>query len=163
MLRSLRAAVYVGDTPPDITAGTSAGARAIGVATGSFTAAELRRAGAEMLLGTLEEFPAWYHGLGDYAAATPQARRRLAHQLLRVVMTPVTGSYHGPSAALAGMAPIACLRTMASVAGPPSTAWRNSRFCALARATRRLSPVACRLSRGAGTFSGGYAPYLSWW
>ena len=64
VLRSLRAAVYVGDTPPDITAGISAGARAIGVATGSFTAAELRRAGAELVLGTLEEFPAWYHGLG---------------------------------------------------------------------------------------------------
>ena len=64
VLRSLRAAVYVGDTPPDITAGISAGARAIGVTTGSFTAAELRRGGAELVLGTLEEFPAWYHGLG---------------------------------------------------------------------------------------------------
>jgi hypothetical protein len=30
------------------------------VATGSFTAAELRRAGAELVLGTLESFPAWY-------------------------------------------------------------------------------------------------------
>jgi phosphoglycolate phosphatase len=64
VLRSLRAAVYVGDTPPDITAGISAGARAIGVATGSFTPAELRRAGAELVLGTLEEFPAWYQGIG---------------------------------------------------------------------------------------------------
>jgi phosphoglycolate phosphatase len=64
VLRSLRAAVYVGDTPPDITAGISAGARAIGVATGSFTAAELRLAGAELVLGTLEAFPAWYQGLG---------------------------------------------------------------------------------------------------
>jgi phosphoglycolate phosphatase len=63
VLRSLRAAAYVGDTPPDITAGLSAGVRAIGVATGSFTAAELRRAGAELVLGTLEEFPAWYQGL----------------------------------------------------------------------------------------------------
>jgi phosphoglycolate phosphatase len=64
VLRSLSAAVYVGDTPPDITAGVSAGVRAIGVATGSFTSAELRRAGAELVLGTLEEFPAWYQGLG---------------------------------------------------------------------------------------------------
>ena len=64
VLRTLGAVVYVGDTPPDVTAGISAGARAIGVATGSFTPAELRSAGAELVLGTLEEFPAWYHGLG---------------------------------------------------------------------------------------------------
>jgi phosphoglycolate phosphatase len=63
VLRSLGAAAYVGDTPPDITAGLSAGVRAIGVATGSFSAAELRRAGAELVLGTLAEFPAWYQGL----------------------------------------------------------------------------------------------------
>ena len=62
VLRSLGAAAYVGDTPPDIAAGLSAGVRAIGVATGSFSAAELRRAGAELVLGTLEEFPAWYQG-----------------------------------------------------------------------------------------------------
>jgi phosphoglycolate phosphatase len=64
VLRSLKAAVYVGDTPPDITAGVSAGVHAIGVATGSVTAAELRHAGAELVLGTLEAFPAWYQGLG---------------------------------------------------------------------------------------------------
>jgi phosphoglycolate phosphatase len=64
VLRGIKAAVYVGDTPPDITAGVSAGVRAIGVATGSFTVAELRRAGAELVLGTLEAFPAWYEGLG---------------------------------------------------------------------------------------------------
>ena len=46
-----------------LAAGLSAGVRAIGVATGSFTAAELRRAGAELVLGTMEEFPAWYQGL----------------------------------------------------------------------------------------------------
>ena len=63
VLRRLSAAAYVGDTPPDITAGVSAGVRAVGVATGSFTAAELRRAGADLVLGTLEEFPAWYQGL----------------------------------------------------------------------------------------------------
>ncbi|MGH3249534.1 MAG: HAD family hydrolase [Trebonia sp.] len=65
VLRHLKAAVYIGDTPPDVAAGVSAGVRAIGVATGSFTAAQLRHAGAELVLGTLEAFPAWYQGLGD--------------------------------------------------------------------------------------------------
>jgi phosphoglycolate phosphatase-like HAD superfamily hydrolase len=64
VLRGLWAAVYVGDTPPDITAGISAGVRAIGVATGSFTAAELHRAGTELALDTLEAFPACYQGRG---------------------------------------------------------------------------------------------------
>jgi phosphoglycolate phosphatase len=63
VLRALKAAVYVGDTPPDIIAGVAAGVRAVGVATGSFTAAELRHAGADLVLGTLEAFPAWYQGL----------------------------------------------------------------------------------------------------
>src|SRR5580692_2042582 len=64
VLRGLGAAAYVGDTPPDIMAGVSAGVRAVGVATGSFTAAELRHAGADLVLGTLEAFPAWYQGQG---------------------------------------------------------------------------------------------------
>jgi phosphoglycolate phosphatase len=63
VLRSIRAAVYVGDTPPDIAAGIAAGVRAIGVETGSFTAADLRRAGAEVVLETLEAFPSWYQAL----------------------------------------------------------------------------------------------------
>jgi phosphoglycolate phosphatase-like HAD superfamily hydrolase len=42
----------------------AAGERAVGVATGSFTAAQLAEAGAELVLGTLEAFPAWYRELG---------------------------------------------------------------------------------------------------
>jgi len=65
VLRGIRAVIYVGDTPPDITAGISAGVRAIGVATGSFTAADLCRAGARPVLATLEAFPAWYPELNE--------------------------------------------------------------------------------------------------
>ena len=60
VLRSIRAAAYVGDTPPDIAAAISAGVRAIGVATGSFTESQLRLAGADLVFSTLEAFPAWY-------------------------------------------------------------------------------------------------------
>ena len=60
VLRRLSAAAYVGDTPPDITAGVSAGVRAVGVATGSFTADDLAGAGAEVVLESLAAFPAWY-------------------------------------------------------------------------------------------------------
>lgn len=60
VLVARRAAVYVGDTPADMAAGRSAGVVPVGVTTGSFSGAELAAAGAELVLGSLEEFPAWY-------------------------------------------------------------------------------------------------------
>jgi len=60
VLRSIGAALYVGDTPADMAAGCAAGVLTIGVATGSFTQAELRDAGASATLATLEAFPASY-------------------------------------------------------------------------------------------------------
>jgi phosphoglycolate phosphatase len=69
VLRTLSAAVYVGDTPPDMMAARQAGVTAVGVTTGSFTAAELRAAGADVTLETLHGFPSWYAGFRD-----PEAR-----------------------------------------------------------------------------------------
>jgi phosphoglycolate phosphatase len=60
VLSRINAAVYVGDSPPDMAAAVAAGARAVGVATGSFSAADLARAGADVVLDSLEAFPAWY-------------------------------------------------------------------------------------------------------
>lgn len=48
-------ALVVGDTPHDIDAAHDAGAFAVGVATGHFTKDELRDAGADHVLGSLEE------------------------------------------------------------------------------------------------------------
>ena len=48
--------VIVGDTPADMTCGHGIGARAIGVATGSYSVAELRRAGGDDAFETLESF-----------------------------------------------------------------------------------------------------------
>jgi phosphoglycolate phosphatase len=63
VLTQVGAAVYVGDAPADMGAATAAGAHAVGVATGSFSAADLRAAGAEVVLDSLREFPAWYAAL----------------------------------------------------------------------------------------------------
>ena len=62
VLRRLDAAAYVGDTPPDMAAAVQARTRAVGVATGSFAAADLADAGAEVVLDSLEQFPGWYAG-----------------------------------------------------------------------------------------------------
>jgi phosphoglycolate phosphatase len=50
-----RATVLVGDTPHDVAAAASAGARAVGVATGRFSAAELAAAGADSVLPDLTD------------------------------------------------------------------------------------------------------------
>jgi phosphoglycolate phosphatase len=63
VLRKLNAAAYVGDSPPDMAAARAAGARAVGVATGSFGAGELARGGADVVLDSLTGFPAWYQGI----------------------------------------------------------------------------------------------------
>jgi phosphoglycolate phosphatase len=47
------ASIVVGDTPLDVAAALTAGARAVGVATGPFSAAELRSAGADVVLPDL--------------------------------------------------------------------------------------------------------------
>jgi phosphoglycolate phosphatase len=63
VLRNLGAAAYVGDSPPDMAAAVAAGVLAVGVATGSFPAGDLARAGAGVVLGSLADFPAWYASL----------------------------------------------------------------------------------------------------
>src|SRR3954447_9466150 len=63
-LREHRAAIYVGDTVPDVEAARAAGAVALGVATGPVTVAELHAAGADVVLGTLAGFPAWLAEFG---------------------------------------------------------------------------------------------------
>jgi phosphoglycolate phosphatase len=60
VLRELRAAAYVGDSPPDMAAAVAAGVPAVGVATGSFGAGALYDAGAVVVLDSLEEFESWY-------------------------------------------------------------------------------------------------------
>ena len=59
-LREEGAWVYVGDHPGDMQAAHGAGAIAVGVTTGANDEAALRRAGADVVLASLQEFRAWY-------------------------------------------------------------------------------------------------------
>jgi phosphoglycolate phosphatase len=64
-LREHGAAVYVGDHTGDVRGARTAGALSVAVPTGPCRAAELRAAGADVVLSDLHGFPAW---LEDYAA-----------------------------------------------------------------------------------------------
>ncbi len=64
VLSRISAAAYVGDTPPDMAAAIAAGISAVGVATGSFNRDDLAGAGADVVLDSLEGFPAWYRSAG---------------------------------------------------------------------------------------------------
>lgn len=59
-LRELGATVYVGDHIADIAGARAAGALSVAVASGPVSAADLRAAGADVVLGDLTEFPAWF-------------------------------------------------------------------------------------------------------
>jgi len=65
VLARISAAAYVGDTPADMQAATAAGVTAVAVPTGSFPPADLRAAGADVVLASLHEFPAWYAAIAQ--------------------------------------------------------------------------------------------------
>jgi phosphoglycolate phosphatase-like HAD superfamily hydrolase len=50
-------AVVIGDTPQDVLSATAAGATAVAVATGKFTASELAPHGPRFVLASLAELP----------------------------------------------------------------------------------------------------------
>ena len=63
------ASIYVGDTITDVKSALDASATAVGVTTGPDDAAALRAAGAEAVLDSLEEFPAWLNDAGASSRA----------------------------------------------------------------------------------------------
>ncbi|MGY3202470.1 HAD family hydrolase [Streptomyces sp. TE5632] len=67
-LREHDAGVYVGDHVGDVRGARTAGALAVAVASGPCDPAELRAAGADVVLADLTEFPRWF---ADHRAARP--------------------------------------------------------------------------------------------
>ncbi|WP_194813584.1 HAD family hydrolase [Nocardia sp. XZ_19_385] len=66
-LRAHGASIYVGDHVGDMQGARAAEVHAVGVTTGPCAAAELRAAGADVILTSLTEFPSW---LVNYRTAT---------------------------------------------------------------------------------------------
>ncbi len=60
-LRDHGAQAYVGDHPADVVAARVAGAISVAVATGGASEADLKDAGADVVLSSLRAFPMWLH------------------------------------------------------------------------------------------------------
>ncbi|MEU5695754.1 HAD hydrolase-like protein [Actinosynnema sp. NPDC020468] len=73
-LKAHDAAVYVGDHVGDVRGAKAAGALAVGVESGPCSAAELLAEGADVVLTSLEEFPAWLRGTFSAGASSPAPR-----------------------------------------------------------------------------------------
>ncbi|MFG3528786.1 HAD family hydrolase [Streptomyces sp. NPDC047917] len=65
-LREHGAHIYVGDHTGDVRGARTAGALSVTVTTGPCDAAELRAAGADVVLSSLTEFPAWLAQYEEY-------------------------------------------------------------------------------------------------
>ncbi|MFH8794897.1 HAD family hydrolase [Streptomyces sp. NPDC017941] len=72
-LREYGASVYVGDHTGDVRGARTAGALSVAVPTGPCDAAELRAAGADVVLDDLNAFPAWLAARTAYGAEGPAA------------------------------------------------------------------------------------------
>jgi phosphoglycolate phosphatase-like HAD superfamily hydrolase len=71
----LASAIAVGDTPRDVKAGHGAGIRVVGVATGSYSVEQLREAGADWALATVEDDVFWEAAAETAAAVTALSKR----------------------------------------------------------------------------------------
>jgi phosphoglycolate phosphatase len=68
-LRHENAHIYVGDHPGDVLAARAAGAFSVVVPTGSINEGILRESEPDVVMNSLEEFPAWLHNYQSQAIA----------------------------------------------------------------------------------------------
>lgn len=116
-LRELGATVLVGDHPGDMIGARAAGAAAVGVSTGSHGSADLRLAGAEVVLTDLHGFPDW---LDEYVLA---ARLAALERSLRQIGSVVVAFSGGADSAFLLAAAVRALggeRVLAATAVSPS-------------------------------------------
>src|SRR5271165_6288479 len=119
-----RATVLVGDTPLDIEAALASGARAVGVATGSFTAADLRAAGAHALLPDLTDTGLVMRAV--LALGWPPAARHVGEQGLSRPVQPRLRSESATCAAVRHVSRVMSSQPYRSV-DPPSAVAALSR------------------------------------
>jgi pyridinium-3,5-biscarboxylic acid mononucleotide sulfurtransferase len=146
-LAERHASVYVGDHTGDMLAARSCGAVAVAVTTGADDEAALRAAGADVVLASLEDFPAWFTSY-----LLPKRLAALEQRLQQLVSVLVAFSGGADSAFLlaAAVRALGPERVMAATAISPSLP--ASELAAAAQfaadlGVRHLTPSTDELSR----------------
>ena len=146
-MREHGAWVYVGDHPADMESARQAGAAAIGVPTGAYTADELRAAGADVVLDSLHDFGSWLNAyVLDRRLAALDASLR-AHGSLLVAFSGGADSAFLLAAAVRALGPDA---VVAATAVSPSLASGELEAAAAFAAglgVRHLTPATHEMDR----------------
>jgi pyridinium-3,5-biscarboxylic acid mononucleotide sulfurtransferase len=148
VLRELGAQVYVGDHPGDMLAAQGAQAHAVAVATGPTTADELATAGADVVLASLTEFPAW---LEEHVLAARLAELDVAFRALSgPVVVAFSGGADSAFALAAAVRALGPQRVTAATAVSPSLATGEldqARTFAAELGVRHVTPETHELDR----------------
>jgi uncharacterized protein len=147
VLLERRASVYVGDHTADMLAAMTANATAVAVTTGADSEAELREAGADVMLGDLTDFPGWL------SAYLLPARLDALHQHLAglgsvlVAFSGGTDSAFVLAAAVRALGPGAVVAATAVSPSLPGAELDAARDFAAALGVRHVTPTTDELSR----------------
>lgn len=159
-LREHGASIYVGDHTADIDGARAAGAVAVSVATGPFSASELRDYGADVVLNDLTEFPAW---LDEYLTGVRLERlqaRLATYESLLVAFSGGADSAFLLAAAVRAIGPENVVAATAiSPSLPPSELEPARRFAA-SLGVRHVTPHTHELDREGYQANGGDRCYF---
>jgi pyridinium-3,5-biscarboxylic acid mononucleotide sulfurtransferase len=141
------ASIYVGDHTGDMLAARNCGAVAVAVTTGADDEQALREAGADVVLGSLEEFPGW---LASHLL--PDALERLDRQLRELdrVLIAFSGGADSAfllSAAARALGPDRVIAATAVSPSLPATELDDAKRFAAEVGVRHLTPTTDELSR----------------
>lgn len=147
VLAERRASIYVGDHTGDMTAARSCGAVAVAVTTGADDEQALRDAGAEVVLGSLEDFPGW---LSTYLLPDCLARLEERLQELGSLLVAFSGGADSAfllAAATRALGPDQVIAATAISPSLPASELAGARSFAASLGVRHLTPTTDELSR----------------
>jgi uncharacterized protein len=147
VLLARRASVYVGDHTADMLAAATAGATAVAVTTGADSEAQLREAGADVVLSDLTEFEGWLSAYLLPARLDALHRQLAGLGSVLVAFSGGTDSAFVLAAAVRALGPDAVVAATAVSPSLPGAELDVARAFAASLGVRHITPSTDELSR----------------